>query len=64
MYVRNVYDSDHIHYFSGFLEYEKPVCHYWPEFAQNGKDDITVLQLLSHQVTASWHLIKLFLNIG
>jgi CubicO group peptidase (beta-lactamase class C family) len=25
------------------------VCAYWPEFAQNGKDRITVRQLLAHQ---------------
>src|SRR5262245_1107067 len=26
----------------GLLEYEQPVAKYWPEFAQNGKDKITV----------------------
>jgi CubicO group peptidase (beta-lactamase class C family) len=31
------------------LRYEEPVATYWPEFAQNGKQDITVHQLLSHQ---------------
>jgi CubicO group peptidase (beta-lactamase class C family) len=25
------------------------VCRYWPEFAQNGKQDVTVRQLLGHQ---------------
>jgi CubicO group peptidase (beta-lactamase class C family) len=33
----------------GLLEYERTVASYWPEFAQNGKQDITVRQLLSHQ---------------
>jgi len=33
----------------GWLDYEQRVCHYWPEFAQHGKDRITVRQLLAHQ---------------
>ena len=33
----------------GWLEYDERVAHYWPEFAQNGKDAITVRQLLAHQ---------------
>jgi CubicO group peptidase (beta-lactamase class C family) len=33
----------------GWLDYEERVCSYWPEFAQNGKDTITVRQLLAHQ---------------
>jgi CubicO group peptidase (beta-lactamase class C family) len=33
----------------GLLDYEESVCTYWPEFAQNGKEKITVRQLLSHQ---------------
>ena len=33
----------------GWLDYEAPVAHYWPEFAQNGKDRITVRQLLGHE---------------
>jgi CubicO group peptidase (beta-lactamase class C family) len=33
----------------GWLDYEERVCIYWPEFAQNGKDRITVRQLLAHQ---------------
>ena len=33
----------------GWLDYERPVCEYWPEFAQHGKDRITVRQLLAHQ---------------
>lgn len=33
----------------GWLDYEQRVCTYWPEFAQQGKDVITVRQLLAHQ---------------
>jgi CubicO group peptidase (beta-lactamase class C family) len=33
----------------GWLDYEERVCTYWPEFAQRGKDAITVRQLLAHQ---------------
>jgi len=33
----------------GWLNYEERVSTYWPEFAQNGKERITVRQLLAHQ---------------
>jgi CubicO group peptidase (beta-lactamase class C family) len=33
----------------GLLDYEERVCTYWPEFAQQGKESITVRQLLSYQ---------------
>lgn len=33
----------------GLLDYDERVCTYWPEFAQKGKDRITVRQLLAHQ---------------
>ena len=33
----------------GWLDYEERVATYWPEFAQQGKQDITVRQLLAHQ---------------
>ena len=33
----------------GWLDYDQRVAAYWPEFAQHGKDRITVRQLLSHQ---------------
>ncbi|MEA2107389.1 MAG: serine hydrolase domain-containing protein [Bacteroidota bacterium] len=33
----------------GWLDYNKKVSTYWPEFAQNGKEDITVKQLLAHE---------------
>ncbi len=31
------------------LDYDAPVAQYWPDFAQAGKDRVTVAQLLSHQ---------------
>lgn len=33
----------------GFLDYDKLISDYWPGFGQNGKDNITVKMLLSHQ---------------
>ena len=33
----------------GWLDYDERVAAYWPEFAQNGKEEITVRQLLAHQ---------------
>ena len=33
----------------GWLDYDERVSAYWPEFAQHGKERITVRQLLAHQ---------------
>jgi len=33
----------------GWLDYDERVTTYWPEFAQHGKESITVRQLLGHQ---------------
>ncbi|KAL4217674.1 hypothetical protein ACF0H5_022416 [Mactra antiquata] len=33
----------------GLLDYKRLVMDYWPEFGQNGKDNVTVEMLLSHQ---------------
>jgi CubicO group peptidase (beta-lactamase class C family) len=33
----------------GLIDYDAKVAEYWPEFAQGGKGDVTVRQLLSHQ---------------
>jgi CubicO group peptidase (beta-lactamase class C family) len=33
----------------GFVDYEKPIAIYWPEFAANGKDGILVRHALGHQ---------------
>jgi CubicO group peptidase (beta-lactamase class C family) len=37
----------------GLIDYDERVATYWPEFAQNGKGEITVRQLLSHQAGLS-----------
>ena len=34
----------------GQLDYDRPVASYWPEFAQEGKENITVRMLLNHEV--------------
>lgn len=34
---------------AGLLDYDRPVAAYWPEFAAEGKGEITVGQLMSHQ---------------
>jgi CubicO group peptidase (beta-lactamase class C family) len=33
----------------GLIDIDKPVAHYWPEFAQNGKGEIPVRWLLDHR---------------
>jgi CubicO group peptidase (beta-lactamase class C family) len=33
----------------GWLDYDERVATYWPEFAQHGKETVTVRQLLAHQ---------------
>jgi len=33
----------------GWIDYEERVATYWPEFAQQGKEKVTVRQLLAHQ---------------
>ena len=37
----------------GYLDYDARVVDYWPEFAQAGKESVTVRQLLSHQAGLS-----------
>ncbi|XP_078318100.1 beta-lactamase domain-containing protein 2-like [Crassostrea virginica] len=37
----------------GYLDYSKLVSNYWPEFGKNGKENITVEMLLSHQAGLS-----------
>jgi len=39
----------HVLVAKGLLDYEKPVAYYWPEFAQAGKEQVTVRQVLNHQ---------------
>lgn len=37
----------------GYLDYNKLVSYYWPEFRKNGKENITVEMLMSHQAGLS-----------
>ncbi len=37
----------------GLLDYDTPVAAYWPEFGANGKDDITVRDVLRHRAGLS-----------
>lgn len=39
----------HILVSKGLLQYDQPICEYWPEFAQNGKSQMTLRHVLSHQ---------------
>lgn len=38
----------HIQAERGLVDYDEAVAHYWPEFAQAGKGEVTVRQVLSH----------------
>lgn len=42
----------------GLLDYDARVARYWPEFAQAGKDRITVRQVLAHQ-SALYHIRRM-----
>ena len=37
----------------GLFEWDAPVAQYWPEFAQAGKQEITVRQVIAHQAGLS-----------
>jgi CubicO group peptidase (beta-lactamase class C family) len=37
----------------GLLDYDERVATYWPEFAQNGKGEVTLRQLLAHEAGVS-----------
>jgi len=39
----------HVYADRGLVDYDAPVASYWPEFAQRGKESITVRQLLCHE---------------
>ncbi|WP_131669047.1 serine hydrolase domain-containing protein [Psychrobacter pygoscelis] len=39
----------HVLVSAGLLEYDKPIAHYWPEFAANGKQEVTLRAVMSHQ---------------
>ena len=38
----------------GWLDYDALVARYWPEFAQAGKEQVTVRQLLGHEAGLVW----------
>ena len=38
----------------GALDVDAPVSNYWPEFAQAGKQDVTVTDLLAHRAGLAW----------
>lgn len=46
----------------GLVDYEAPIATYWPEFAANGKEAITVRQLMSHE--AGLHGIRSLVDHG
>lgn len=46
----------------GLLDYDARVADYWPEFAQAGKEAVTIRQLLAHQ--AGLPVIKPLLTLG
>lgn len=39
----------HILVDKGLADYDDPIAKYWPEFAQNGKENITIRSAMSHQ---------------
>ena len=39
---------------AGKLSYSDTVASHWPEFAANGKGDVTVAQMMSHQAGLAW----------
>ena len=38
----------------GLLAYEENVTKYWPEFGQNGKENVTVADVLRHESGLAW----------
>lgn len=38
----------------GALDVEAPVATYWPEFAQGGKEEVTVADVLAHRAGLAW----------
>ena len=49
-------------YFRGLLDVKKPVAHYWPEFAKQGKAKITVEQAMSHSVRETFLNLKFLIS--
>jgi CubicO group peptidase (beta-lactamase class C family) len=46
----------------GLVDYDEPVATYWPEFAQNGKETLTVRHVLTH--SAGLHRIRSLVDHG
>ncbi|GAB1606000.1 beta-lactamase domain-containing protein 2-like [Argonauta hians] len=38
----------------GYIDYKQKISYYWPEFAQNGKESITVEMLVGHKSGIIW----------
>jgi len=38
----------------GWIKYEDKICKHWPEFGQNGKEEITIEDLLKHEAGLNW----------
>jgi CubicO group peptidase (beta-lactamase class C family) len=47
----------------GLIDYDEKVAHYWPEFGQAGKEEITVRQVLSHQ-SGLYHIRQMIDDAG
>ncbi|XP_038078915.1 beta-lactamase domain-containing protein 2-like isoform X2 [Patiria miniata] len=47
----------------GLLDYDKTVASYWPEFAQNGKEKVTLRMLVNHQAGLSYTSEKVTLEL-
>lgn len=43
----------------GLIDFGKPICEYWPEFAQNGKGEIKIEDVCRHE-SGLWKLHKKF----
>ncbi|MEZ5238778.1 MAG: serine hydrolase domain-containing protein [Microthrixaceae bacterium] len=46
----------------GLVDYDAPVAEYWPEFAANGKESVTVRHVLTH--SAGLHRIRSIVDSG
>jgi CubicO group peptidase (beta-lactamase class C family) len=46
----------------GLIDYDAPVAEYWPEFAQNGKEGVTVRHVLSH--SSGLHRLRSIIDGG
>ncbi|MGV2984262.1 serine hydrolase domain-containing protein [Microbacterium sp. AGC85] len=44
----------HVQAERGFIDYDEPIVTYWPEWGKNGKEHITVRNVLTHQSGVPW----------